>query len=303
MWSEQRGSGSRHAILLAEAVKELGLEEDRELRAQVRRRIECAAHAEWQEFGPLAPEGVTAGRAKHLLGAGFSLTAFLVAPVYGDAVEHAELCHLGGIVNLMVVVCDSLLDGGARGEDVLPARELKTGGGEGSAVMILLREFMRGVMARGVDARLLKTVEKALQRMFEAESGTVGACGAIDYRYWLRKSALPFVVMAIPAWGGRRLTDHELYRQHVRWLYRVGRFLGAVDDAVDFLDDCRTGHPNCWRAWDRNPAAAAHRVAMWGKQILEWWDSLVPRTTRSAVLRETFLHNVWEWLEPAIHLR
>ena len=291
MWAEESETLGRRAsdqsVLVAQAIADIGLRRDARLDREVRDRICKFGDAEWERLGPLELRAVAPDRARYLLGAGYALTGFLIAPFSNsNDEEHGRLCSLGAIVNLMVVVCDRLLDGGAATGDVLPPAD--------SSVTLLLQEYLRGVEEIGVDGGHRRTIEKLSERMFEAERRTVCGAGELPFRYWLRKCALPFVLMAAAA-----LRQEQV--EQVRWLYKVGRFFGAVDDAVDFIEDRVTGHPNCWLRWQEDRSvAAADRVAGWGRQILDEWGSLVPRTAESAVLRETFLYNIWEWLEAAI---
>jgi hypothetical protein len=305
MWTGNPASPSRSAsnqcILLAQEIAGSGLRADPRLALEMKRRIRNFADAEWNQLDPTVLHAISPFEGRHSLGAGFALTAFLIAPVPGSQTDYANLCSFGAIVNLMAVVCDRLLDSGSPPSSTIPTAEIAAGGGDGSAVMLLLRQCSRRLQTLGRGEPLLRTIEKGVRRMFDAEGRTVRPDGALPYRFWLRKSALPFVVMALPAWSGvLDLESRQRYLRHLRWLYGVGRFFGAIDDAADILEDSLSGHPNCWLAWqEKSHPAAARRVATWGKQILVEWDSLVPRTIETAILRETFLFNIWEWLEPA----
>jgi len=255
---------------------------------------------EWNGLAGLDVTGISAPKARRLLGAGFALAEFLIAPVPARTVIHNSVCSLAALANLMVVVCDGLLDGGASVGDVLPSAELAAGGGCSSPVMVLLREYFLRLEDIRPSEELLRRIRKLVARMFDAEIRTVRREGSLPYCFWLRKSSLPFVLMGLPAWAGCPDASPGRYIRHLLWLYRVGRFFGAIDDAVDFLEDCSAGQPNRWQEWEKVPrASAAACVAGWGTQILEEWDSLVPRTAETTVLRETFLHNIWGWLGPA----
>lgn len=275
---------------------------DPELAPVLRARIEDFGQEEWNQLNWMQLSALSPAVERYLLGAGCALTAFLIAPVPVKLnwAEYRSLCSQGAVVNLMVVMCDRLLDGGSSLDSVLPPFELAAGGGDSSPVMGLLRQYFQRLQSLGANDRLQRTIGRVVRQMFEAEARTINSNGEIAYRFWLRKSALPFVLMALPVWSCCGVESADAYFRHVRWLYRVGRFFGAVDDAVDFVEDSCSGHPNCWYSWRRQSRpSAARRVAAWGKGILDEWDSLMRMRVESAIIRETFLHNIWEWLGPA----
>jgi hypothetical protein len=270
---------------------------DSEIRRCIQREAEIFGKSEWAALGRLGPLGTQANRGINLLGLGYVLTEFLAAPVITPATP--AILSLGALVNLMVVVCDRLLDGGVEIEQVLPQVELNAGGGDSSPVMLLLREYFRGLAAIPLNKPLLSTIVTAITRMFEAESRTLIQQPGLSYLYWLRKSALPFVVMGLPAWAGSQSVDRSRCIRHLNWLYRVGRFFGALDDAVDFEEDEGTGQPNRWQGNTWPGPVIAKRIADWGECVIRGWDSLVPKEGRTAVLRETFLYIVSGWLGTA----
>jgi hypothetical protein len=240
------------------------------------------------------PDTISLARTKHLLGAGSVATEFLVAPARLFAAEASAMSSLGALINLMVVICDGMLDGGAAVETVLPSTQLAAGGGDGSVVMVLLREYFKRLRDLRPDERVLGIARRVAARMFEAEIETVCCGSTLPYRAWLRKSALPFVMMALPAWARRPRRTTPGY---LRWLYSIGRFFGAIDDAVDAAADLASGHPNYWHRKTLSALAAA-RIAGWGRSILAFWDSLVRQSSETAAVRSSFLYNVWRWLEP-----
>jgi hypothetical protein len=263
----------------------------------IQRNAEIVGRSEWASLNSLGPLATPANRATNLLGLGYVLTEFLAAPAVTPIPP--AISSLGGLVNLMVVVCDQLLDGGFEADRVLPRAELAAGGGGSSPVMLLLGEYFRRLAAISLNKPLLSTIETAVRRMFEAERQTVIQQPGLSYGYWLRKSSLPFVVMALPSWHGSQSMSRSRCDRHLNWLYRVGRFFGALDDAVDFEEDERLGHPNRWQGNSWPGPVIAKRIADWGDCVVGEWDSLVPKESRTAVLRETFLYIVWGWLRTA----
>lgn len=242
----------------------------------------------------LDPVNVQPAKAIRLLGSGFAFTEFLIAPANPPYADRPVTCSLGAIAKLAVVICDDLLDLGESAEQVLPFAEIDAGGGESSIVARLMRLYYSRLIGTNPDDALLRTIRDVVRRMMLAELGTVQLRTRLSYRFWLQKCALPFVLMGLPVWRNRWPEPLSLYRTHIRWLYGIGRFLGAVDDAADFDDDARTGQPNCWRMYDNGYRLAfAGRAAGWGAKLLEEWDSLVPKTGVTLVLRETFLQIIW----------
>ena len=285
--------------MVSEALVERGLITEPSSTSYINRATSLG-EAEWGWLAQIGPIDLSPAKATRLLGAGFVLTEFLIAPVSTCKVQRDRLCSLGALANLMVVACDRLLDDGVSVDKVLPPAELDAGGGESSAVMRLLREYMRRFETIRPEQPLRETVGKIVARMFEAETRTVRLRNRLAYRFWLRKCSLPFVLMGAPAWTGLRVETPKGYLHHLGWLYRLGRFFGALDDAVDFAGDASSGQPNLWQSWNEEQhPVLARRVADWAGLILRDWDSLVTRTIETAVLREVFLQNVWSWLEPA----
>jgi hypothetical protein len=299
VWTDQPGSSSQsasvHTSILVEAIQQAGLCIDPWLAEQVKRRVQQFGDGEWQRLSSPGFDAISPARARQLLGAGFTLTEFLIAPACVDSAERGAICSLGALVSLMVVVCDRLLDAGVPVETILPPAEIAAGGGNASLVMVLLRGYFNHLSALRPDQGVLQMARRVVARMFEAEIKTVCLGDGLPFRFWLRKSALPFALMCLPVWTAG---SHPGNRDHLRWLYQVGWFFGALDDAVDLREDLLSKHPNCWVAKGSGLSyAAARRVAECGCRILARWDSVVPRSAESGIWRATFLYNISGWLE------
>jgi hypothetical protein len=133
--------------------------------------------------------------------------------------------------------------------------------------------------------------------MYDAELAVVSRNGSPVSRHLLRrKAALPFVVMGLPAWllGSER--DERLFRWHVHWLYRLGRFFGWIDDVVDLESDLKTGAPSQLAYELENERQSSDRgreivraIAMQGRRLMYEWRtrvgavSDVPLSVREAV--------------------
>ena len=143
--------------------------------------------------------------------------------------------------------------------------------------------------------------------MISAEAETVLCRDTASYGSWLRKSCLPIVLMALPAWAYEQRSSARRMRmgQHLRWLYQVGRFFGTLDDAADYGADMRAGSMNYFRLRNRINAAErsveffrsfSARTAMRAQNILRDWDKFVKDGPRARLLRQTFLNLAWAWL-------
>lgn len=275
---------------------------DAQSAAQIERRIQELADKEWPQIEGLNLDPLPPTEQGKLLAKGFALTAFLIAPVPGVEANDKRFCALGAMVNLMVVLCDRLIDSGSPPEAVVPPADFSDFGSERSPVTLLLQRFLQHSVSDGTNEAHCRTIHKTIRSMFDAEARTVAAKTELPYRFWLRKSALPFVLMALPAWTGSTDSSKHPHFRQLRWLYKVGRFLGAVDDAVDFLQDARQGHPNYWRTKQESfYPAIAERVAEWGQEVLEEWDRMVlnsqaANSGQDAILRQIFTFNVWNWM-------
>jgi hypothetical protein len=101
--------------------------------------------------------------------------------------------------------------------------------------------------------------------------------------------------MGLSAWAGSAPVPRDKFLRYLSWLYRVGRFFGVLDDAIDYDEDLLTGQPNYLRNYDesRRPVVIARSVR-WGVAVLESWGNLMAGAEPS-IPRETFLHTIWGW--------
>ena len=100
--------------------------------------------------------------------------------------------------------------------------------------------------------------------------------------------------MGLPVWMTAPSVQQSVYRAHVKWLYRLGRFFGWIDDAADLDDDRAAGRPNYFSAGLKR--GVARRIAREGALILEVWNAGAPQGQYGRTLRETFLAVTWSWL-------
>ena len=225
---------------------------------------------------------------KHL-GFGAVMTEFFVAPVSLPDAERAAVVHLGTLVNLLAGVYDDVVDAGTV-QDPLPRRALqalllgqKVSPEDAAPMVALADEYFRQLDALtnvGAHPKVLRTLRRAILKMHAAERTTLAGNGsAARLTVWRRKTGLPFVVMALPAWLTVSSVSPPAYYHHLRWLYLCAEFWGWVDDAVDMADDTATGHPNqIAEALARDvPRAVAERIAGRGRGILADWRRMTPQ--------------------------
>jgi hypothetical protein len=287
---------SRYFTLLLEAFIARGIQADRSSTSYVQQRIQLIGKAERRKLRHLSTGGIDIFDAIEQLGWGFTITEFLTAPAAPTISHRVAVCSLGAVFNLMVVICDRLLDSGESVDSVLPPDQLAAGGGDGSPVMLLLKEYYSRLASLEPDAQFLGNIKKLIGRMFEAEIQTIARAHDLPFRFWLRKNALPFVLMSLPVCLPSHGRSPDSCRRYVGWLYDVGRFFGGLDDTIDFDEDARTGQPNHLLEYDEPLRSdRVPRVADWGTQVLSAWDRLVLPGIDNSIYRETFLHTIWGW--------
>ena len=299
MWADERGcTVSPYVPLIAKSLAAKSLSVDEAAQERIQARIRSFGRFEWEDIKDILASQLEPAKAQGLLGAGFAFTEFLAAPVVGAATPRT-ICSLGAIANLMVVTCDRLLDSGVPVETVL----MENGMPKDATTNGLLELYWRKLETMQPDKSLTEIIQKVIGRMFAAEMETVRQGDKLPYRHWLAKSSLPFVLMGLPAWACQcRDSRSAAFErgEHVRWLTKVGRFFGVLDDAADYEMDVRSGDANYFKLLaEERTAQMGSRVAGWGLNILREWDSLVIAGPKSAIFRETFLNITWGWLNSA----
>jgi hypothetical protein len=110
-----------------------------------------------------------------------------------------------------------------------------------------------------------------------------------------RKASLPFVIMALPVWLTLRTPSWSLFYWHMRWLYRLGDFIGWIDDILDCPADAAAGHPNRVHM-DQipDPAILTHTIARQGKRVVTEWEHRVSAEQAKSI--NIFYTVVTSWL-------
>jgi hypothetical protein len=254
---------------------------------EIRDRIRQQGLAEYRELTLDRSFIVGQTKAQTLLGSGYVLCEFLLEPTGIPGKLRDAMARAGALLNLAVVACDRLLESGLSVPEVIPSFEPGLDASE-FAIDRLMRCYRKRLAELGLDRRLSLTINEAIRRMFEAEAETVSCSSDLWFRVWLRKSALPFVTMGLPA-------CHAI--GYLRWLYDLGCFFGGVDDIADYASDLERNEPNILRTWpDDQRLKFIARLARRGARVLAEWDSLVPRSHEFAPRREIFAYFVWNWI-------
>jgi hypothetical protein len=202
-----------------------------------------------------------------ILGFGNALTVYSILPVLPEDELFERVVKLGTYNNLIISLFDHLSDSGITSHKILTVNELENligkksvsnrlsyllpGSREKLMIKTLIRLYNRELKYLGSiknRPQILNTINTVIRRMFAAELDTLNGPEAKN-QVLNRKSALPFVLMGMPSWLISNQFNAGKFWSHTRWLYRLGLFLGALDDIVDLIDDIRNGHPNQFKKY------------------------------------------------------
>jgi hypothetical protein len=219
---------------------------------------------------------------------GAVMTEFFIAPVSLPQSSHAYVVHMGSLVNLIVGVYDDIIDSGSE-SDPLPLQALmalskgqRLPDADAPSLAILAGEYFKQLAAMPcpeTHSEIHATLRRAILSMYAAERKTLTGDLSVARRMdWLRKTVLPFVVMALPAWLTMSCVSGPAYRRHLRWIYSCSEFWGWIDDAVDLTEDEIAGHFNSVAETLRSETSSlvAERIARRGHRIMADWRRLTP---------------------------
>lgn len=233
------------------------------------------------------------------LGVGSGLTHFAISGTGVPAEFLSRTRSLGALASLIVSAFDALIDSGEPVPALLSGdssgKPAPITGSKAAAVSKLIELYFQRLTElpqERVGIRLL--IDRSIRRMYEAEIGSTRA-GPVPRHIWWRKNVLPFVVMAIPAWLVSQCYDVVLVRRHLRWLCRLGEFLGWVDDCVDYENDRLSGAANRVdaRLSTMTDQTLVRKIAVMGRRVLSDWDHQNPRSE----VRNVFAVVVTSWIE------
>jgi hypothetical protein len=232
-----------------------------------------------------------------ILGFGACLTEFVIDPVPIPDRFGNKLVELGALANIFAATFDLFLDSGICGPDVVAQQvvlSLSLSSVKGTAahptygkfaekiIGDLLTEYYRLLHGfdGGANGRFVQNLLAAdIERLFAAEAKTLDR-KSCDVEELKDKSALLLVIMGLPAWLAADRVELERIIEHRRWLYKVGDFMGWIDDIADLESDRRRDHPNRVAMWLKlgNPQRApldeiVRYLSGMAASIMEGWKS------------------------------
>ncbi len=233
------------------------------------------------------------------LGMGAAVTEFATAGI-GLAPEFAgRVAALGALSNVIVSAFDAIVDAGGAPPQIDLGGTVQPEGRHGNLKRRILARLvelyyrrLNALPQENVEVRSL--IDRSIRRMYAAELQSAGRKSG-GRSVWWRKNVLPFVVTAAPGWLTIPRWTPERFLQHLRWLCRLGEFLGWVDDCVDLSRDESLGQSNRvgWYLASGSEAGLARRVAAQGHRILREWDA----ANGPSPVRDTFAVIVWSWID------
>lgn len=241
---------------------------------------------------------------ERILGFGRLLTDYASGPADDGLTSEAydAVGRLGALSNLIVTLFDTVfesesavpfspltLEALSAGKGVLlRQRELLTAAPSHRALHRLTYRYfqhLRELPGAKERPELVCLVKSAITRMYEAESETALRHDCRDQAL-RRKSSLPFAVIGLPIWLATRSASEAGVRSHARWLYRLGEFIGWLDDIVDLDHDRRCGHPNrvdrALASSRQSQTALVSTIARTGWRVQSSWRAHEPERYRHA---------------------
>jgi hypothetical protein len=261
-------------------------------------RQEAIDPASWQAANERLTRPLGEADCHRMLGFGAVLAEYMVAPVGLTEEQRGLVVELGALTNFIVAVYDQFLDAGEEGVEVLPRSAVVSifGDTEGrgpavdgvraetdgcaSVMSSLIARYERELYALATREErewLFRRLSRVVLAMYDAERNS--GCQVED-RQLHAKGALPFLAMAAPAWLVTEQLSRNQFVGHQRWLYRLGQFIGWIDDAVDMVDDRASGQPNLVlrslaRQAHGDSAQLTRQIAALGRSVRDQWQAWV----------------------------
>ncbi len=201
------------------------------------------------------------GHCMRILGFGHHLSAFMVGPLQIDPGKKERVIRLGMLTNFIVAIYDCFLDLN-KSKNPLPAWLLYLCSNKiGRIVARTIEPFFpvhTQIVARlvtfyfkdlnsltsSMNRPLVKlSIYRSIKKMYEAEQ-QFGKTEERFTTYWLRKSALPFVTMGLPALLVAGDDKRGTAFKFIRNMYHLGEVFGLLDDVADLNQDRSTGQQN-----------------------------------------------------------
>ncbi len=260
--------------------------------------------------------GIPDENIEHLLGHGYGLTRYLIAPILSAEEESDKIGEVGAVLSLLITLYDHGLDDGLI--EPITGRQAISGVGQletikhGSnfnplqPIFQLYWSLLRSLPSRGIKELIMDKLVGYFQLMFDEENQTVITRQIHSQELAIvRKSALPGVVFSLPAFIILPNEALNMYDAHLRWSYRVGDFLGILDDAVDIEEDLQKNHPNrIVMRYKVNELATidcdaiSNNVVTLAKRIdREWTSRCSGRNTQPIVSSAALSASIMSWLK------
>ena len=246
----------------------------------------------WTEAVAGLPRPLKADDPQRMLGFGWWMTQFLIAPLDLDPERAQRVADLGALANLVVAVYDVFVDAGLEPDVVLSPGALDTIRRKGRSrgrknktleariTHHLVSQYFAdlGSLSAHGDDGVRTLLEQAIVRMHAAEAALTRSPLSQSTMLLRRKMGLPFVVQGLPGWLGLRESNSALCRWHLRWSYRVGNFIGRVDDAIDLSPDRVASEPNviALELATRSPEEITSQIVGAGRRCIDEWLDRLP---------------------------
>lgn len=231
-----------------------------------------------------------------ILGFGAAITEYMIPAFNLPKAEHTTVVQLGTLANFIVTFFDYCLDTHNYKEPLLP-QPSKLINNKLSELGFIFRalvnpkvKFINRLVKYYLQSikhlpfarhrpQIVKLIHRAIKLMYEAEMQTVTGDGSnVSVRTIRRKSALPFVIMALPVWLSVEKIDKMAFILHLRWSYHFGYFFCLLDDAVDLFDDIHNNHPNYFLSddkWLESPELIVKCVVDHGVRVRNDWNKKI----------------------------
>jgi hypothetical protein len=257
---------------------------------------------------------------RYVTGYGELMTEFLISPVALTPAARDRVARLGAIANLIVSHFDELVDGGWPRVLLLPRWALPMAATSPGRALLLAC----ATLAPAPTRLIVRLVAEYFRRVSDLPYATLHAGVCADLRCmiaemymqegrtpreWQRrrgdaaaqkKTALPLVVLGLPAWLASPVCPFTQYQQHRRWLVRIGKFIRWIDDAADLVADEEAGSANLVsRALTRRGARTdigpllAAEIARRGRLVLDEWRFLTGRVRTASSTNESAISSVF----------
>ena len=258
---------------------------------------------------------------QRVLGFGGVLTEFLIAPLSISLDKYDDIIKLGTLANYIVTTYDMLIDSNISAypisknelnhimnnpfNDITPffdpdskAHNLML-----HEIMIYFRELSK-IVKSSHNFFIYENLKSDISNLFNAEISTKQKNFCEDnISVLIDKSALPFVIMGLPACMIMPITNPQFVSDYRTWLYRFGNFIGLIDDVNDMVNDHNGNRPNriLIQLNKSNPITETDidyivkDVTNFGIQIMEDWYNFPTNNLKNTSIKHVLPITVLSW--------